>query len=51
MVIYRDEQVTLKGLTESPVSFLFYIQDRNLLSKNVNLGEHELNLWDYIKPN
>ncbi|CAG8602008.1 10929_t:CDS:10, partial [Funneliformis caledonium] len=45
-----NEQVTLTGLTGSPISFLFSVRDRNLLSKNVELGEYDLHLWDHINP-
>jgi hypothetical protein len=50
-VTYRNDHITLSGLTGSPVSLLFGVRDRNLLIKNVELGEHELHLWDYIKFN
>ncbi|GES88662.1 transmembrane protein [Rhizophagus clarus] len=44
-----NKRVTL-DITGSQVSFLFYVRDHNLLSKDVELGEYTLNLWDHIKP-
>ncbi|CAI2185368.1 17065_t:CDS:10, partial [Funneliformis geosporum] len=45
-----NDQVTISGLTGSPISFLFCVRDRNLLSKDVELGEYDLHLWDHINP-
>ncbi|RIA91284.1 C2 domain-containing protein [Glomus cerebriforme] len=45
-----DEHVTL-SIRGDPVSFLFCVRDRNYLSKDVELGQYELHLWDHIRFN
>jgi hypothetical protein len=45
---YRNKRVKLT-ITDAPVSFLFCVRDHNILSKDIELGDYILHLWDHIK--